>query len=82
MEVYFAPEIETRLSELVAKSGRTANEFVEDAMAGYLDDLSEVKDLLDARYQEVIDGEVTPVDGEASFASLLEQEQILQQRSR
>jgi hypothetical protein len=77
MEVHFAPEIETRLSELSAKSGRSANEYVEDAMATYLDNLAEVRTLLDTRYHDVISGRAVPVDGEAFFASLLEREQAL-----
>jgi hypothetical protein len=83
MEVHFTPEIETRLNELAATSGRPANEYVEDAMATYLDDLAGVRDMLASRYDDVLSGKVTPLDGEEFFSSLLQREEVmLQQRNK
>jgi predicted DNA-binding protein len=43
MEVRFKPETESRLNELAAKTGRTPEDLVEDAIAGYLAEVSEVR---------------------------------------
>jgi predicted transcriptional regulator len=70
MEVNFRPETETRLQELASKSGRQPSDLIEDAMAGYLQELSEVRAMLDDRYDDLKSGRVTPVDGEEAFAKL------------
>jgi hypothetical protein len=65
------------------KSGRPADDLVEDAMAGYLAEVAEVRSTLDSRYDEVKGGTVKPVDGEAFFEGLRQREdELLKQRSR
>ncbi len=70
MEVHFRPETESRLQELASKSGRPASDLIEDAMAGYLQELSEVRTMLDGRYDDLKSGHVKPVDGDEAFAKL------------
>ena len=77
MEVHFKPETESRLAELASKSGRTADDLVEDALAGYLAEVSGVREMLDGRYDEIKSGQVKPVDGEAFFDSLRQREDEL-----
>ena len=52
------------------KTGRKQDELVEDAMAGYLAELSTVRERLDGRYDDVRSGRVTPLDGEEAFDAL------------
>jgi predicted transcriptional regulator len=70
MEVHFRPETESRLQELASKSGRTPGDLIEDAMAGYLLELSQVREMLDGRYDDLKSGRVKPMDGEEGFAKL------------
>jgi predicted transcriptional regulator len=70
MEVHFRPEIESRLQELASKSGRAPNDLIEDAMAGYLQEVSQVREMLDTRYDDLESERVKPVDGEEAFAKL------------
>jgi predicted transcriptional regulator len=70
MEVHFRPETESRIQELAAKTGRAADDLVEDAMAGYLQELAQVREMLDNRYDDLKSGRVTPVDGEEAFTNL------------
>jgi predicted transcriptional regulator len=70
MEVHFRPETASRLRELAAKTGRAADDLVEDAMAGYLQELAQVREKLDSRYDDLKSGRVKPVDGEEAFANL------------
>lgn len=82
MEVHFKPEIESRLNELASKSGRKAEELVEDALAGYLAEVMEVNNTLDSRYDEIERGHVKPIDGEQFFEDLRQREAKLhKQRS-
>ena len=70
MEVNLRPETESRIQELAAKTGRAADELVEDAMAGYLQELAQTRDMLDARYDDLKSGRVKPLDGEEAFSTL------------
>ncbi len=70
MVVRLKPETESRLQELAAKTGRQPAELVEDAMAGYLAELAQVRDTLDRRYDEIKSGRVRPIDGEEAFSRL------------
>ena len=70
MEVHIRPETESRLQELASKTGRAPGDLIEDAMAGYLQELAQVRGILDARYDDLKSGRVTPVDGEEAFANL------------
>jgi predicted DNA-binding protein len=81
MEVHFKPETESRLNELASKSGRPTDDLVEDAMAGYLAEVVEVRDMLDGRYDDIKSGRMKPVDGETFFESLRQrEEELLKQR--
>ena len=75
MVVKLKPETESRLQELAATTGRAPEDLVEDAMAGYLGELGEVRNMLDARYDDIKSGRVVPIDGEEGFARLRQMSQ-------
>ena len=77
MEVHLKPETQSRLAELASKTGRPADDLVEDAVAGYLAEVVEVRNTLDGRYDEVQTGRVKPIDGEAFFETLRQREENL-----
>lgn len=70
MEVNLRPETESRIQELAAKTGRAPADLVEDAMAGYLQELAQVREMIDTRYDDLKSGRAKPLDGEAAFATL------------
>ncbi len=70
MEVRLKPETESRLQELAAQTGRAPEELVEDAMAGYLQELAQTRGMLDGRYDDIKSGRVKLIDGEKAFAKL------------
>ena len=70
MEVHFTPDIEKRLNDLVAQSGRGTDEFLQDALAAYFDELAQTREMLNRRYDELKSGRVKPIDGEEAFARL------------
>jgi predicted transcriptional regulator len=82
MEVHFRPETESRLRELASKSGRPTDDLAEDAMAAYLAEVAQVREMLDGRYDDIKSGRVTPIDGEAFFENLRQrEEELLKRRS-
>jgi len=80
MEVHLRPETESRLCELSTQTGRAPNDLIEDAMAGYLQELAQVRGMLDSRYDDLKSGRVKPLDGEQAFANLRHKSK--QRRSR
>ena len=70
------------LNELASTSGRPTDDLVEDALAGYLSEEAEVRNMLDSRYEDIKSGRVKPIDGEAFFESLREREdELLKKRT-
>jgi predicted DNA-binding protein len=70
MVVRLSPETESRLQELAAATGRAPADLVEDAMNGYLAGLSQVRNMLDSRYDDIKTNRVQPIDGEEVFRKL------------
>ena len=70
MEVHFSSETEKKFRDLSARSGRGMDDLVEDAMAGYFEEVLQVREMLGSRYDELKSGRIKPIDGEEFFESL------------
>lgn len=77
MEVHFAAELQAKIDQLVIETGRAPDKLVEDAMAGYVAELVETREMLNSRYDDLKSGKVKPIDGEAFFESLRKREDEL-----
>ena len=75
MEVHFTAELEKKLNELAAQAGRPADELVRDMVAGCVDELAEMREMLNSRYDDLKSGQVQPIDGEAFFEDLRKREE-------
>jgi len=74
MEVHFSQDLEKKLNDLAAKTGRGADQLVQDVVAGYVEELAGVRDMLDTRYDDLKTGRVKPIDGEVFFEQLRQRE--------
>lgn len=70
MEVHFTPDVEKKLYDLAAQSGRGTDELLQDAFAAYFDELTQTREMLTSRYDELKNGSVKVIDGEEAFARL------------
>lgn len=84
MEVHLSPELEAKLNQVAKETGRAADDLVQDAMAGYFEELAQVRGTLDRRYDDIKSGRVKPIDGEEFFETLRrrEDELLKQPKSR
>ena len=86
MEVRLKAETESRLIDLAARTGRSVDDLVKDALVGYISEETEVaefRDTIENRYDDFKSGRVKPVDGEAFFENLrLRGEDLLKKKSR
>ena len=64
MEVHFAPELQARIDQLVIETGRAPEKLLEDAMAGYVAELAETREMLNSRYDDLKSGRVKPIPGD------------------
>ena len=70
MEVHFKPEVQAKLEQMARESGRPSDELVEDAVAGYFDQLARTREMLDRRFDDLESGRVKPMDGAAAYLRL------------
>jgi integrase len=70
MKVHFKLETESRLTELASKSGRAPGDLVEDALAGYLAEVAEVREMLDGRYDDIRGLRIPVADGRGLCANI------------
>ncbi len=77
MEVHFAPDLQAKIDQLVSETGRTPDKLLADAMAGYVDEVAETREMLNSRYDDLKSCKVKPIDGEAFFESLRKREDDL-----
>jgi hypothetical protein len=61
MEVNFAPDLQARIDRLAVETGRAPEKLVKDAMAGYVAELVQTREMLDSRYDGLKSGRVKPI---------------------
>ena len=64
MEVQFTPDLQAKLDQLSGETGREREELVRDALAGYFDELAQLKGQLSSRYSDLKSGRVALVSSE------------------
>lgn len=64
MEVHFPPETEKKLADFVVQSGRDTDEILQDALAGYFDEVMQTREMLSSRYDDLKSGRVKPISGD------------------
>jgi hypothetical protein len=71
MEVHLNnPDLQAKIDRWVTETGRGPDELVEDAVAGYFEELVQARGMLNSRYDDLKSGKVKPIDGEAFFENL------------
>ncbi|HEX4427267.1 MAG TPA: hypothetical protein VH079_17840 [Terriglobales bacterium] len=70
MEVNVRPETESQIQELAAKTGRAPDDIIEDALVGYFQEVAQVRELLDSRYDDIKSGRVKPIAAKDALAEL------------
>lgn len=68
MEVQLTPDVQAKLDQLSGETGRGREEFIRDALAGYFDELAQVRSMLDSRYDDLKSGRVSLVSSEEVMA--------------
>ena len=80
MQVKLNPELTARLEQWSEQTGRSPDDLIADAMAGYLEELSRTRQTLDTRYQSIRNGEAQLVNGSDALKKLKERTQAQRRR--
>ncbi len=70
MEVHLTPDLEKKLYELASQAGCGADELAQDAIAGFVDAVGEVRGMLNSRYDDLKSGRLLSIDGDEAFRQL------------
>jgi hypothetical protein len=76
VRINLTPQTQAKLDTLARETGRKADDMVEDALAGYLDEVGHLRDVLDGRYDDLKSGRLTAIDGDVALARLREKSRI------
>jgi hypothetical protein len=66
------PEIQAKIDRWVTETGRGPDELIEDAVAGYFEELAQTREMLNSRYDDLKSGRVKPVSGDEVVAHFRE----------
>jgi hypothetical protein len=72
MELRLEPGLAAKVEQWAAQTGRPVGDLLEDAIAGYFDELGELRSMLDRRYGEIVSGKVEPMDSREAYRLLKE----------
>lgn len=80
MEVQFEPVVQATLDRIARESGRAVVELVQDAVAGYVGELAQTREMLDSRYDDIKSGKVQTIPGDEAFARLMAKTEAARRR--
>jgi hypothetical protein len=66
------PDMQAKIDRWVAETGRSPDELIEDAMAGYFEELTQTREMLNSRYDDLKSGRVKPIPGDDVITRLRE----------
>ncbi|MGD1104314.1 MAG: hypothetical protein ABSA59_19870 [Terriglobia bacterium] len=72
MEVHFSPDLQAKIDQLVIETGRAPDKLLEDAMAGYVAELVQTREMLNSRYDDLKNARVKPISGDEVIAHFRE----------
>lgn len=64
------PDIQAKIDRRVVQTGRGPDELIEDAIAAYFDELTQTREMLDGRYDDLKSGRVRAIPGDEVAARL------------
>ncbi len=71
MAVHFNnPDLQAKVDRWASETGRPADELVEDVMAGYFEEVAQLRGTLDSRYDDIKSGKVKLIPGDEVIARL------------
>ena len=73
MDVHLTnPDLQAKLDRWVTETGRGPDELIEDAVAGYFEELTHTRQMLNNRYDDLKNGRVKPISGDEVVAHFRE----------
>ena len=64
MEVHFTPATEKKLNDIALQSGGSADSLVQNVIEDFFEELTQTRDMLNGRYDDLKSGRVKPIPGD------------------
>ena len=80
--MHLAPELQNKIDKLLSESGLSADELVEDALAAYVTEVAETREMLDSRYDDLKGGGVKPITRDEIVAHFQQKSAIARRKRR
>jgi predicted transcriptional regulator len=80
MEVHLSPDAQAKLDEFTRQHGRSSDDTISNAVNAYLDRLTDARQTLSRRYDDLESGAVQLIDGEEFFSRLMEKTEARRRR--
>ena len=64
MEVHLSPELQAKIDQWVIDTGLPVEKLIEDALAEYVRELAQTREMIDSRYDDLKSGKVKPIPGD------------------
>jgi len=76
VQINLTPQTQAKLDKLAQETGRNADDLVEDALVGYLDEVAQLRQILDSRYDDLMSGQLKAIDGDVALAQMREKSRV------
>jgi predicted DNA-binding protein len=76
VQINLTPQTQAKLDKLAQETGRNADDLVEDALVGYLDEVAQLRQILDSRYDDLKSGQLQAIDGDVALAQMREKSRV------
>jgi len=76
VQINLTPQTQAKLDKLAQETGRNADDLVEDALVGYLDEVAQLRQILDSRYDDLKSGQLKAIDGDVALAQMREKSRV------
>jgi hypothetical protein len=74
-------KVQAKLEQMARESGRPSDELIEDAVIGYSDELTQMQEMLNRRFDDLESGKVKPIEGEEAYRRLMERTEAQRRRN-
>ena len=76
VQINLTPQTQAKLDKLAQETGRNADDLVEDALVGHLDEVAQLRQILDSRYDDLKSGQLKAIDGDVALAQMREKSRV------
>jgi predicted DNA-binding protein len=76
VRINLMPQTQAKLDKIAQETGRTVDELVEDVLVGYLEEVYQLHQMIERRYDDLNSGRVVAIDGDIARARINQKSRV------